>query len=186
MNQGEKRTTQRIPLTDANGGYNNKKIALREVMSQGPSPLKIQNQRSPSGALNLQVLQIEKPQIKAFMQQDLKTQNTTFQTQRAPNMAPCPLGLQNLRGLKKIPKYEALHVPLGLQKSKGHLEELYIQFMTLPKTLIPKILMGESYKHHGLNPNPWEKAMHSMAIDVGCCCATIQQYPLNYIKNLII
>jgi hypothetical protein len=53
MNQGEKRTTQRIPLTDANGGYNNKKIALREVMSQGPSPLKIQNQRSPSGALNL-------------------------------------------------------------------------------------------------------------------------------------
>jgi hypothetical protein len=96
MNQGEKRTTQRIPLTDANGGYNNKKIALREVMTQGPSPLRLQKPKH-------------------------NTPNP-----RPPNMAPCPLGLQNLRGLKKVPKYEALHVPLRPQKSRGHLEELYI------------------------------------------------------------
>jgi hypothetical protein len=48
MNQGEKRTTQRIPLTDANGGYNNKKIALREVMTQGPSPLRLQKPKIPN------------------------------------------------------------------------------------------------------------------------------------------
>jgi hypothetical protein len=53
MSYDEKRTTQKIPLTYVNGGYNNKKIALREVVTQGPSPLRLQNQISPSGALNL-------------------------------------------------------------------------------------------------------------------------------------
>jgi hypothetical protein len=58
-----------------------------------------------------------------------------LQTPRPPNMAPCPLGPQNPKGLIEVPISRALHNPSRAQKSRGGLQKLDLWSLALVQRL---------------------------------------------------